>query len=150
MKQITFFGGLILCITTLIFRCPDLGAKTALDLRHDNKIISELTAIEGERIFFIRKRNVDGLVLGDIYSMKTDGSDVRRFTNFSDNFFVTEQPQISGDGRSLAFISNYESWKSAFYTDAFIVDLQNGFFKRVTGYEQKTPAVDFGTVSVTC
>ena len=103
MKQITFFWGLFLCITTLIFLCPNLGATTAFNLRLDSRIISDLTVIEGERIFFIRKRNVDGLLLGDIYSMKPDGSDVQRFTNFSDSFFVTEQPQISGDGRSLAF-----------------------------------------------
>lgn len=108
-----------------------------------------MKAIEGERIFFIRKQNVGGLLLGDIYSMKPDGSNVQRFTNLSDNYFVTEQVQISGDGRSLAFISNYESWKSAFYTDAFIVDLQNGSMKRVTGYEQQTPPTDFGTVTVT-
>ena len=149
MKQVTFLRGLSFYITTLIFLCPNLEATTAFNPSPGSKTASDLTVIEGERIFFIRKRNVEGLLLGDIYSMKPDGSDVQQLTNFSDNFFVTEQPQISGDGRSLAFISNYESWKSAFYTDAFIVDLKNGFFKRVTGYEQKTPVVDFGTVNVT-
>ncbi len=113
MKQITYSWGLFIFITTFILITSNLGAIVT----------------EGERIFFIRKRNVSGLWLGDIYSMKPDGSDVQRITNFSDKFFVTELPQISRDGQSLAFISNYESWKSAFYADAFMIDLQTGKFR---------------------
>lgn len=148
MKQITFLFGQVLCITTLLF-FPNLGAMAVSYPSLKIETVSVPTDIEGERIFFIRKRNVSGLWLGDIYSMKPDGSDVQRLTNFSDKFFVTELPQLSRDGHTLAFISNYESWKSAFYADAFIIDLQKGLFNRVTGYEQKSPAVDFGTVTVT-
>ncbi len=132
MKHITYSWGLFIFITTFLLITSNLGA----------------TVTEGERVFFIRKRNVSGLWLGDIYSMKPDGSDVQRITKLSDKLFVTELPQISRDGRSLAFISNYESWKSAFYADAFMIDLQTGKFKRVTGSEKTSPAVEFGTVSV--
>lgn len=148
LKRFTCFWGLFFWITALVFLCPDAGAVTVSDHHIGSRITADPTAIEGERIFFIRKRNVGGLLLGDIYSMKPDGSDVQRFSNLSDNYFVTELPQISRDGRSLAFISNFESWKSAFYTDAFIVDLRTGLFRRVTGYELKTAAGNFGTVTV--
>lgn len=134
MKHITFLGRLFCCVIILFLPC---SASAAVD------------DPEEERIFFIRKRNVSGLRLGDIFSMKSDGSDVQRITHLSDNYSVTELPQISRDGKTLAFISNFESWKSAFYADAFVFDLQKGLLKRVTGFEQKTPAVDFGTVTVT-
>jgi Tol biopolymer transport system component len=148
MKRHIIFQGLLSYITIFILLHFNHGVDAQWNHQPGNRIISEQSVKNGERIFFIRKRNVDGLILGDIYSIKTDGSDLRRLTNFSDRYFVTEQPQISRDGRTMAFISNYESWKSAFYTDAFILDLQTGNFKRVTGYEQNIAATAFGTASV--
>ncbi len=149
MKKTSFFTGLFFGIATGMFFCPGSEAKTPGIVHRTSGKKTELKTTQGERIFFIRKRNVGGLWLGDIYSMKPDGTDVQRITNLSDDYFITEQVQISGDGRSMSFISNYESWKSAFYTDAFIFDLQSGSMRRVTGYEQKTPVTEFATVTVT-
>ena len=69
--------------------------------------------------------------------MKPDGTDVEQFSYFSNQYFVTEMPKLSKDGRMLTFISNFESWKSSFYTDAFVVDLATGIFKRISGFERK-------------
>ena len=106
------------------------------------------TNLNGERIFFVKKKVVSGLVLGDIYSMNPTGGDVQKLTNFSDSYYVTELPEISRDGKKLTFISNYESWKSAFYVDVFIADLGSGIFKRVTGDERPYPATNLTPIKV--
>ncbi len=104
--------------------------------------------LTGERIFFVKKRVVSGLVLGDIYSMNSSGNDQQQLTDFSDRFFATELPEISRDGKRLTFISNYEGWKSAFYLDAFIADLQSGSFKRVTGDERPFPSTNLTPIKI--
>ena len=124
--------------------------------RDDTKLKSSDSAVEinstnlnGERIFFVKKKLVSSLVLGDIYSMNSTGGDVQKLTNFSDGYYITELPEISRDGRKLTFISNYEGWKSAFYTDVFIIDLPTASIKRITGFEKTTPPTATATVNVT-
>lgn len=114
----------------------------------DSVVKINSTNLNGERIFFVRKKVVSSLVLGDIYSMNPSGGDVQQLTDFSGRFFATELPEISRDGKKLTFISNYESWKSAFYLDAFIADLQSGTFKRVTGDERPYPATNLTPIKV--
>jgi len=108
-----------------------------------------LQSLEGERIFFSKHKLASGMVLGDIYSMNSNGGDVRQLTSFSDDFFVTERPTLSGDGTKLGFLSNFNEWKSTNYIDAFTLNLINGKLERVTGYERTTPITATGTVNVT-
>ena len=103
----------------------------------------------GERIFFMKKHKVGDVMMGDIYSMKPDGSDVQPLTSFSSEYYVTDYPQLSRDGRTLLFISNYKAWVSALYEDVFIVDLAGGRFRRVTGDERPLPPTKTGTLQVT-
>lgn len=124
------------------------GIKENSNRGKETEIKINTTALQGERIFFIRKHDVAGMRLGDIYSMNSFGGDVQQLTNFSNQYFITELPEISRDGRTLTFISNYESWKSAFYLDAFIADLETGIFKRVTGDERPFPPTKFVKVGV--
>jgi len=122
------------------------NANTNDDLNSVKKI--NTANLYGERIFFVKKKVVSNMVLSDIYSMNPNGGDVQRLTNFSDSYYVTELPEISRDGKKLTFISNYESWKSAFYLDAFIADLGSGIFKRVTGDERPFPATNLTPIKV--
>ncbi|MCB0748696.1 MAG: T9SS type A sorting domain-containing protein [Ignavibacteriae bacterium] len=133
---------IILLITNAfnkIVKCENEHKTRLLNTQH----------LQGERILFIRKHNVAGMRLGDIYSMNSIGSDIQQITNFSKDLFITELPAVSNDGKKLTFISNYEEWKSSNYIDAFIADLNTGIFKRVTGYEKTAPTNAFGTVNVT-
>ena len=81
--------------------------------------------------------------------MNPSGGDVQKLTNFSDGYYVTELPELSRDGRKLTFISNYEGWKSAFYTDVFMIDLPTASVKRITGFEKTSPITSRATVNVT-
>jgi Tol biopolymer transport system component len=119
-----------------------------INVGKDNEIRINSRVLQGERIFFIRKHDVAGMRIGDIYSMNSLGGDVQQLTNFSNQYFITELPEISRDGKNLTFISNFESWKSAFYLDAFIADLETGIFKRVTGDERPFPPTNFVKVRV--
>jgi Secretion system C-terminal sorting domain/WD40-like Beta Propeller Repeat len=132
----------------LIFGILLLTPISILSQNESHQIFNK-QLLEGERIFFIRKHNVSGVRVGDIYSMSSSGGDVQQVTNFSKDLFITEFPSISHDGKKLTFISNYEEWKSSNYADAFIADLNTGVFKRVTGYEKTSPTNATGTVNVT-
>ena len=102
----------------------------------------------GERIFFMRKHKVGDVAMGDIYSMKPDGTDVRQLTAFSADYFVTDHPRLSQDGRKLTFVSNYRAWVSAMYKDAFIVDLPSATVRRVTGDERPMPPLKTGQLRI--
>lgn len=114
-----------------------------------NDHIFNIAQLQGEKVFYTKHRLVQNIVLGDIYYMDPNGSNVQQLTNFSDELFVTERPEISSDGSKLVFCSNYNSWKSTNYVDAFILDFATGSVKRVTGYEKTNPTTATGTVNVT-
>ncbi len=116
--------------------------------KNENTQIMETQLLQGEIIFFTKHRTVSGIVLGDIYSMDPDGGNVQQLTDFSNDIFVTERPEISSDGSKLAFCSNYNAWKSSNYVDAFMLDFATGKITRATGSEKTTPAASTGTVNV--
>ena len=73
----------------------------------------------GQWIFFVKKHVMADAPLGDIYAIRPDGTQLRRITSFAPAMFTCDLPELAPDGRHLVFISNYESWLSAFYKDAF-------------------------------
>lgn len=105
--------------------------------------------LQGERIFFTKHKVEQGIILGDIYFMDPSGGNVQQLTNFSNEFFITERPEISSDGSKLAFCSNYNAWKSSNYVDAFMFDFATQQITRITGSEKKAPTTSNGTVNVT-
>lgn len=144
---ISFYACLVFFLFFSILISQQKNNNIILNPYHEVEINS--SNLNGERIFFIKKRKISNLVLGDIYSMNSSGGDIQKITNFSDNYYITELPELSRDGKKLTFISNYESWKSAFYTDVFIIDLSISTFSRITGFEKTSPAASTATVNVT-
>ncbi|VAX26160.1 hypothetical protein MNBD_IGNAVI01-3149 [hydrothermal vent metagenome] len=137
----------VLILSSMINLAQPKDEATFNDTNPDLKITS--THLYGEQIFFVKKKVVSNIVLGDIYSMNPDGSNVQQLTRFSDGYYITELPELSKDGTKLTFISNFESWKSAFYTDVFMADLRTGKMERITGFEKTSPAAKTATVNVT-
>lgn len=121
--------------------------------------VKPLKAIpKGERIIFIKKQikkiwlitdSID-VGTGDIWSMSPDGTGLLQHTNFSNEYFVTDHPRLSYNGRYLTFTSNYKSWLSACYTDIFRWDLQENKIVRITGDEwpPENPPSNFTTLKV--
>lgn len=139
-----FDAFLLRCFLVIIIPCSLIISQEKLCM---TKLLNASTH-SGERIFFTKKHDVIGFKIGDIYSMNPDGSDLQRLTALSDQFYVTELPALSRDGTKLTFISNFESWKSAFYTDVFLADLITGTFKRITGDERPFPPAKTTQVEV--
>ena len=103
---------------------------------------------KGDRIFFVKKQDVGGITYSDIYSMDPSGGDVRPATHFSENLAVVDFPEISQDGKRLAFLCNDRSWASAFYMDAFLMDLGSSAMTRITGDERTRDTGKVGALSV--
>lgn len=103
----------------------------------------------GERILFVKKRIVYGVPMGDLYCMAPDGTDVRRVTAFTDEGFTADLPELSSDGTKLVFVANYLPWRSAFFRDAWMADLETGAFTRITGDERPGPSATPATLNIT-
>lgn len=126
-----------------------------------NQQIQPLSSIpKGERIIFVKKADKkiwiepDSIDVGtgDIWSLTPDGSDLLQHTNLSLDYFVTDHPRLSYNGKYLTFTSNYRSWNSCCYTDIFKWDLSQNKIYRVSGDEwpPETPPTQFTTVKVLC
>lgn len=72
--------------------------------------------------------------------MNSNGPGTAQLTDMASSGFSAEYPFSSRDGRTIGFISNYNSFLSAYYKDAFIADLSSGYFHRITGDQRSTPA----------
>lgn len=116
------------------------------------------TIPKGERIIFIKKQikkiwlitdSID-VGTGDIWSMDPTGQNLLQHTDLSKDYFVTDHPKLSYNGRYLSFTSNYKSWQSACYTDIFRWDLQQNKIVRITGDEwpPDNPRSNFTTLKV--
>jgi hypothetical protein len=72
-----------------------------------------------------------------IYSMTADGREQRPFIAPAGSFGFVEarQPSFSPDYKSVLFTSNYESARSAMFTDVFKLDLATGLVLRLSGAE---------------
>ncbi len=113
---------------------------------------------KGERIIFVKKEIrriwiVDDSIdvgTGNIWSMAPDGSGQQQHTDLSKNFFVTNNPKLSYNGKYLTFTSNYKSWLSSCYTDVFKWDQTTNKIIRVSGDEwpPETPATNYVTLKV--
>jgi Tol biopolymer transport system component len=72
-----------------------------------------------------------------IYSMTADGREQRPFIAPAGSFGFVEarQPAFSPDYKSVLFTSNYETARSALFTDVFKLDLATGSILRLSGAE---------------
>lgn len=85
------------------------------------------------QIFFAGFYERSGIICSDLYCMYPDGSGKKRITDFFP--YSAREPEISYDGRHLAFSSNLNSFKSSNYDDIFRLDLTSSELRRVTGNE---------------
>ncbi len=77
------------------------------------------------------------VVVPKIYVMTADGRSPRPFIAPAGDFGAVEarQPAFSPDYRSVVFTSNFESARSALFTDVFKLDLASGAVRRLSGAE---------------
>lgn len=138
---------LYLALIVILYGCGANNSSNPPEPKDSYQKIEVNQVPNGERIFFVKINpkkiwlftdSVD-VSMGDIYSMSPTGTDVIRHTNLSQFFFLTDKPQLSNDGSTLTFISNFCSWRSAFYTDVFRWDLSSNVVIRVSGDERPFP-----------
>lgn len=99
----------------------------------------------GERIIFNKVNSIYG---ADIFSMKSDGTDVIQHTNMGPLISYADNPELSYDGKHLTFTSNFDSWRSCFYIDIFMLDLTTNQVHRVSGDERPVPPTSWGELDV--
>lgn len=109
----------------------DPGNKTDVTTYDPEPSLSEMP--DGERLLFVKRFVVLNTPLWELYSMDSDGSDVRRHSEITQEGFSISMPEIALDGKTVTFSSNYASWLSAFYRDIFLWDLTSDFVMRLSG-----------------
>ncbi|MFC1851496.1 hypothetical protein ACFL27_14970 [candidate division CSSED10-310 bacterium] len=123
-----------LLICFLVFSCAD---DDDTDDGNNNGSSATPTPTPGstgnDKIYYNRSTVSGGVLYSNIYAMNIDGSDKRQLTNMFP--YTALDPALSNDGQSLAFTSNFESFKSVNYYDIFTLQLSDQTLKRITGNE---------------
>jgi len=89
-----------------------------------------------------------GVHVSHVFIMAGDGKGQSPFIAPAGAVWV-EQPCWCPDGRLVAFSSNHEMARSAYYMDVFLADLEAGTVRRVTGSEWSAGAVKgYGSLRV--
>lgn len=101
----------------------------------------------GERILFAKRFRVLETDLWELYSMDDGGGDVLRHTEITPDGFTISMPEVSLDGSTITFASNFASWLSAYYMDIFLWDLASDSVHRLSGDQR--PYLPNHTATVT-
>lgn len=119
-----------------------LGALVALPAFPADSPLAPASAInrsnEGFILYSRLESQAGGVAVQKIFTMTADGQKQSPFINPKGgelNFVEARQPQFSPDYKTLTFTSNFESAKSALFTDVFTLDLASGKVVRVSGNE---------------